>query len=111
MHKKYSTGSRVQYGIAMADRRHLQYIRQHLIAKHGMVCALCGKPIESESELTVDHIIPRAMGGATTYENCQLAHKECNFRKGNKYIDREIVKNQPKPTKKVLTKHKRYDNI
>lgn len=87
MHKKYSTGSRVQYGIAMADRRHLQYIRQCLIAKHGMVCALCSKPIESEEELTVDHIIPRAMGGATTYENCQLAHKECNLRKGNKYID------------------------
>ena len=93
MRKKYSTGSRVQYEIAMADRRHLQYIRQCLIAKHGMVCALCGKPIESEEELTVDHIIPRAMGGATTYENCQLAHKECNFRKGNKYVDPEIVKN------------------
>lgn len=91
MHKKYSTGSRVQYGIAMADRRHLQYIRQCLIAKHGMVCALCSKPIESEHELTVDHIIPRAMGGATTYENCQLSHKECNFRKGNKYIDHEIA--------------------
>lgn len=87
MPKKYTTGSRVQYGIAMADRRHLQYIRQRLIAKHGMVCALCSKPIESEHELTVDHIIPRAMGGATTYENCQLAHKECNLRKGNKYID------------------------
>lgn len=87
MPKKYTTGSRVQYGIAMADRRHLQYIRQCLIAKHGMVCALCSKPIESEEELTVDHIIPRAMGGATTYENCQLAHKECNLRKGNKYID------------------------
>lgn len=93
MPKKYNTGQRVQYEIAMADRRHLQYIRQQLIAKHGMVCALCSKPIESNDELTVDHIIPRAMGGATTYENCQLAHKECNFRKGNRYIDPEIVEN------------------
>ena len=104
MHKKYSTGSRVQYGIAMADRRHLQYIRQCLIAKHGMVCALCSKPIESERELTVDHIIPRAMGGATTYENCQLAHKECNFRKGNKYVDPEIVKNNTEITKNSIDK-------
>ena len=104
MYKKYSTGSRVQYGIAMADRRHLQYIRQHLIAKHGMVCALCSKPIKSEDELTVDHIIPRAMGGATTYENCQLAHKECNFRKGNKYIDREIVKKPTETNKKGIDK-------
>lgn len=104
MHKKYSTGSRVQYGIAMADRRHLQYIRQHLIAKHGMVCALCGKPIESENELTVDHIIPRAMGGATTYENCQLAHRDCNFRKGNKYIDHGIVAKTTETNKKGIDK-------
>lgn len=104
MPKKYNTGQRVQYGIAMADRRHLQYIRQHLIAKHGMVCALCGKPIESENELTVDHIIPRAMGGSTTYENCQLAHKECNFRKGNKYVDPETFKNNTEITKKGIDK-------
>lgn len=104
MPKKYTTGSRVQYGIAMADRRHLQYIRQCLIAKHGMVCALCSKPIESEEELTVDHIIPRAMGGATTYENCQLSHKECNFRKGNKYIDHETAKNNTEITKNGIDK-------
>lgn len=104
MRKKYITGSRVQHEIAMADRRHLQYIRQHLIAKHGMVCALCSKPIESEEELTVDHIIPRAMGGATTYENCQLAHKECNLRKGDKYIDHETVKNNTEITKNSIDK-------
>ena len=104
MPKKYNTGQRVQYGIAMADRRHLQYIRQHLIAKHGMVCALCSKPIESEEELTVDHIIPRAMGGATTYENCQLAHRECNLRKGNKYIDPEIVGKTTGNNKKGIDK-------
>lgn len=104
MFKKYTTGSRVQYGIAMADRRHLKYIRQRLIAERGMVCGLCGKPIESESELTVDHIIPRAMGGSTTYENCQLAHKACNFRKGNKYIDPEIVENNAEITKNGVDK-------
>ena len=104
MFKKYTTGSRVQYGIAMADRRHLQYIRQRLIAEHGMVCGLCGKPIESESELTVDHIIPRAMGGSTTYENCQLAHKACNFRKGNKYVDPEIAENNAEITKNGVDK-------
>lgn len=104
MFKKYTTGSRVQYGIAMADHRHLQYIRQRLIAEHGMVCAICGKPIESEHELTVDHIIPRAMGGSTTYENCQLAHKACNFRKGNKNIDPETVENATEINKNGIDK-------
>lgn len=104
MPKKYSTGSRVQYGIAMADRRHLQYIRQCLIAKHGMVCALCSKPIESEHELTVDHIIPRAMGGATTYENCQLSHRDCNLRKGNKYIDTRNCRKNNRNNEKGIDK-------
>ena len=94
MHKKNTTGSRVQYEIAMADHWHLQYIRQRLIAEHGMVCGLCGKPIESKRELTVDHIIPRAMGGSTVYKNCQLAHRKCNLRKGNKYIDVGNVENR-----------------
>lgn len=104
MVKKYTTGARVRYGIATADRRHLQYIRQRLIAEHGMVCALCGKPVESEKELTVDHIIPRAMGGATIYGNCQLAHKSCNLRKGNKYIDAEIAGNATEMGKKCVDK-------
>lgn len=104
MVKKYTKGARIRYGLNTTDRRHLQYIRQRLIAEHGMVCALCGKPIKSERELTVDHIIPRAMGGATIYENCQLAHKVCNLSKGNKYIDPETVEKTNENVKKGLEK-------
>ena len=104
MVKEYTKGARIRYGLNTTDRRHLQYIRQRLIAEHGMVCALCGKPIESEKELTVDHIIPRAMGGATIYGNCQLAHKSCNLRKGNKYIDPEIVENATEINKNGVDK-------
>lgn len=104
MVKKYTKGARIRYVLNTTDRRHLQYIRQRLIAEHGMVCALCGKPIESEHELTVDHIIPRAMGGATIYGNCQLAHKLCNLRKGNKYIDTETAGNATGIVKKDVDK-------
>lgn len=102
--KKYAKGARISYGINITDRRHLQYIRQRLIAEHGMVCALCGKPIESDDDLTVDHIIPRALGGATIYKNCQLAHKKCNLSKGNKYIDTEIVENSTEIAKNGVDK-------
>lgn len=102
MIKKYTTGARVRYGIATADRRHLQYIRQRLVAEHGMVCALCGKPIEHEYELTMDHIIPRSLGGATVYKNCQLAHKKCNLAKGTTYIDNETVEKSNENAKKGL---------
>lgn len=92
----HSYYERWAYKLNMADRLHLRYIRQRLVAEHGMVCALCGKPIESWLDLTVDHIKPRALGGATVYSNCQLAHKQCNLEKG---------------VKQGLTKRKNLDNM
>lgn len=44
------------------------------------------------------------MGGATIYENCQLAHKSCNLRKGNKYIAPEIVENATEINKNGVDK-------
>lgn len=104
MVKEYTRGAQIRYKLTRTDRLHLQFIRQRLIAEHGMVCALCGKPIESKDELTVDHIIPRAMGGATIYENCQLAHKICNLRKGDKYIGVGIAENHNEISKNSIDK-------
>lgn len=64
--------------------RTTQFIRKQLINNNGAICALCNKPIETMKDCTIDHIIPVSKGGLTTIENCQLAHKNCNQRKGNK---------------------------
>lgn len=48
------------------------------------VCGICGKPIESFSDMHLDHIIPVSRGGETQPENIQLAHAACNLRKGDK---------------------------
>lgn len=64
--------------------RTTQFIRKQLINNNGAICELCNKPIETMKDCTIDHIIPVSKGGLTTIENCQLAHKNCNQRKGNK---------------------------
>ena len=69
----------------LKERRAKQFIRKQLINKNGAVCAICGKPIETMKDCTIDHIIPISKGGLTTIENCQLAHKNCNVTKGVKY--------------------------
>jgi 5-methylcytosine-specific restriction endonuclease McrA len=46
-------------------------------------------------ELTIDHIIPKALGGKTTWENCVLACVECNSVKGSFFM--EQVKNKKFP--------------
>lgn len=68
----------------LKERRAKQFIRKQLINKNGAVCAICGKPIGTMKDCTIDHIIPISKGGLTTIENCQLAHKNCNVKKGDK---------------------------
>lgn len=41
-------------------------------------CGICGKPIETLKEVTIDHIIPKFAGGLNHWTNKQIAHKDCN---------------------------------
>lgn len=66
--------------------RYQMFIKKQLINSKGAVCGICGKPIERMKDCTVDHIMPLSKGGQTTLENCQLAHKLCNKRKGSRII-------------------------
>lgn len=48
-----------------------------------LLCGLCGYYITDESEITVDHIIPKSRGGANNVMNFQPAHLTCNANKSN----------------------------
>jgi 5-methylcytosine-specific restriction endonuclease McrA len=43
-------------------------------------CQYCG----DHNDLTFDHVIPRAHGGETTWQNVVAACSPCNLRKGSK---------------------------
>lgn len=83
---KYTSKKKTRYdplGLSIEETRTRQFIKRQLIAEHGAVCALCGKPITNMKDVTLDHIIPVSRGGLTVKENCQLAHERCNAMKGN----------------------------
>ncbi len=46
------------------------------------VCGICRTPVKFEA-MTMDHIVPLAKGGLHSFANIQLAHEECNLRKGD----------------------------
>lgn len=69
----------------IAERKEVKRITRLLLDQNGAVCAICGKQIWNKKDLTLDHIKPLSKGGATVLENCQLACRECNEKKGNKY--------------------------
>ncbi len=45
-----------------------------------MSCQYCGKQPGGE-ELTIDHVVPRAHGGVSSWTNCVLACVDCNSKK------------------------------
>lgn len=56
--------------------------RQRIIDRDGMVCRLCRRAIRRKRDLHIDHIVPVALGGASTPDNLQVSHAKCNQRKG-----------------------------
>jgi len=54
--------------------------RKNILKRDGHRCGYCGK---YNSELTLDHILPRSRGGADTWDNLVTSCIKCNNKKGN----------------------------
>ncbi len=63
------------------------FSRRNIFKRDRFTCQYCGKQPGSE-ELTIDHVLPRAQGGTSTWENCVLACIECNAKKADRTPDR-----------------------
>ncbi|MEY4890649.1 MAG: hypothetical protein RIQ75_1779 [Pseudomonadota bacterium] len=59
---------------------HPAFTRFNLFLRDRFLCQYCGSP----KDLTFDHIVPRAQGGRTTWENVATACSPCNLRKGGR---------------------------
>lgn len=77
-----------------ADARHgrIEVSAPQLAAEDGAWCRLCGFVVDmalkhpDPMSATVDHIVPRALGGSDDRFNLQLAHKSCNSSKRHRYV-------------------------
>lgn len=64
-------------------RQQVKFNRRNLYARDGNRCQYCGKKY-STTELSLDHVLPRSMGGKTSWENIVCACLKCNIRKGGR---------------------------
>lgn len=62
-----------------------KFSRNNLFLRDTFTCQYCGE-LFPQSELTVDHVIPRSLGGGTDWENCVASCRSCNSNKGSKLI-------------------------
>lgn len=68
---------------ARMPRRRLTFSRRGLYLRDGGVCQYSGRALPFD-EANIDHVVPRSRGGPTSWENCVLADKRINHRKGDR---------------------------
>lgn len=86
--------------------RSVVFTRRNIFKRDRYACQYCGIQPGSE-ELTIDHVIPKSKGGASSWENCVLACVECNKRKGDLSVEKagmKLRKLPKKPTWKSLVR-------
>jgi 5-methylcytosine-specific restriction endonuclease McrA len=59
--------------------RNVVMTRQNIFKRDNNTCVYCGK----QSDLTLDHVLPKSRGGKTHWENLVTACKRCNSEKGS----------------------------
>lgn len=65
--------------------------------RDGGVCQYTGRKL-APGEGNIDHVVPRSRGGKSTWENCVLAHKDVNSRKGSRLPEEAGLKLLRKPS-------------
>src|SRR3989454_6858961 len=58
--------------------------RKNILLRDRNTCQYCGVSLPA-SELTLDHVVPRSRGGASSWENLVACCHGCNRRKGNQF--------------------------
>ena len=65
-------------------QKRVAFTRFNLFLRDEFCCQYCG----ATGDLTFDHVVPRARGGVTSWENVVAACSKCNLHKGSKSLRR-----------------------
>ena len=74
-------------------QKRVAFTRFNLFLRDHFSCQYCG----SKGDLTFDHVVPRASGGITSWQNVVAACSPCNVKKGSKSLKRAGMSLARKP--------------
>lgn len=77
----------------VSQNRSPAFTRFNLFLRDGFKCVYCASP----DELTFDHVIPRRLGGKTSWTNIAAACSSCNLKKGGRLPKDAGMQPQIKP--------------
>jgi len=74
------------------------FSRRNIFKRDHNTCQYCGHQPGTD-ELTIDHVVPRAQGGVSSWENCVLACVTCNKRKADRTPEQAGMKLRKRPVR------------
>ena len=92
--------------------RAVKFNRRNVYARDESRCQYCGKRFPT-SELTLDHVVPRSRGGASTWDNLVCCCVACNARKGGRLPEQaglRLIRKPYKPKRSPLIRITLRDN-
>lgn len=82
--------------------------RKEVFRRDNFTCQYCGK---QTGHLTVDHVLPRRLGGQNTWENVVAACPSCNHKKGGSRLSEtnmHLLRKPQEPSHSMLYFFERY---
>jgi 5-methylcytosine-specific restriction endonuclease McrA len=76
----------------------VKFSRKNIFKRDNNTCQYCVRQLPTK-DLNIDHVIPRANGGRSTWENVVVSCIKCNSLKGHKSVEQIGFKLLKKPTK------------
>ena len=94
MHEKYDKVNTTSMEIPVPEiivltdydsvpKHFINFSKQNLLIRDNYTCAYCRGEVDGDSA-TIDHVHPQSKGGATSWENCVIACRDCNHKKADK---------------------------
>ena len=74
------------------------FSRRNVAKRDHYTCQYCGSQPGAES-ITIDHILPRSQGGASSWTNCAAACLGCNARKGDRTPEHGGLRRRRRPAR------------
>jgi 5-methylcytosine-specific restriction endonuclease McrA len=90
-------------------RTRVRFSRHNIYARDDSTCQYCAKKLP-RAMLNLDHVIPRARGGRTTWENVVCCCVPCNLKKGAKLTHEASMRLLRKPFRPSWTPSFRAPN-
>ncbi|MFQ5413188.1 MAG: HNH endonuclease [Phycisphaerae bacterium] len=95
-------------------RQRIKFNRRNIFARDNNTCQYCGQRFKM-SELSLDHVVPRSLGGGSCWDNIVAACTTCNVKKGGRTpedahmrLTRAPVKPHRSPSVSIKLSDRRY---